>query len=210
MKTTNKHPRAWASACLLVASALIITGCGTNAKRGAAEGGATGAVAGAVGGMVSALVFGGNIAEAGARGAVYGGATGATVGAMSGAKVDSAEKARRDAERKRKLDVLEQDLGPDAYNGVVALAECKYGVAIANAEEARQSKNREYALAGIWVETLAEMDRENDAAAETLFETLAAEDKSVGTSSDAEVRADEALKRLRELRVEYGLAPTCP
>ncbi|MEO1201298.1 MAG: hypothetical protein AAFX10_01235, partial [Pseudomonadota bacterium] len=160
---------------LLAGATLALAGCGANAQRGAAEGGATGAVAGAVGGMVTALVFGGNIAEAGARGAVAGGATGATVGAMAGSKRDSAEKARREAERQQKLKVLEQDLGPDAYNGIVALTECKYGVAIANAQEARTSSNKEYALAGVWVETLAEMDRDNEQAAAELFETLASQ-----------------------------------
>ena len=54
------------------------------------------------------------------------------------------------------------------------------------------------------------MDRDNDTAAAALFETLATQDRSVGTAGDAEARADEALKRLRELRVEYGLSPTCP
>lgn len=210
MAETMKSLRTAERVGLLLIIATFVAACGANAKRGAAEGGATGAVAGAVGGMVSALVFGGNVAEAGARGAVYGGATGATVGAMSGAKVDSAEKARRDAERDAKLDVLRRELGPDAYNGVVALTECKYGVAVANAREARGSSNREYALAGIWVETLAEMDQENDAAAEALFGTLVSEDKSVATEAEAEDRAEQALKRLGELRVEYGLPAACP
>ncbi len=208
VKTFRAHTLA--RACLLTAATLLVAGCGANAQRGAAEGGATGAVAGAVGGMVSALIFGGNIAEGGARGAVYGGATGATVGAMAGARVDSAEKARREAEQRQKLKVLEQELGPDAYNGIVALTECKYGVAIANAREARKSDNREYALAGIWVETLTEMDRDNADASAALFETLASEDKSIETTSQAETRADAALERLHDLRAEYGLPARCP
>lgn len=210
MPTMTDLRSASHNACLLAAATILLAGCGANAQRGAAEGGATGAVAGAVGGMVTALVFGGNIAEAGARGAVYGGATGATVGAMAGSKADSAEKARREAERKQKLQVLEQDLGPDAYNGIVALTECKYGVAIANAQEARNSKNREYALAGIWVETLAEMDRDNQEASAELFETLASEDKSITSASIAETRAEAALGRLHDLRSEYGLPAECP
>jgi len=210
MPETMKSASTAGRACLLLVVASIVAACGANAQRGAAEGGATGAVAGAVGGMVSALVFGGNVAEAGARGAVYGGATGATVGAMAGAKADSAEKARRDAEREAKLDVLRRELGPDAYNGVIALTECKYGVAVANAREARGSSNREHALAGIWVETLAELDQDNDAAAKELFGTLVSEDKSVATEAEAEERAEQALKRLGELRVDYGLPATCP
>jgi hypothetical protein len=194
---------------VLFVAAVLTAGCGANAQRGAAEGGATGAVAGAVGGMVSALVFGGNVAEAGARGAVYGGATGATVGAMAGAKADSAEAARREAERKAKLDVLRNELGPDAFNGITALAECKYGVAIANAREAQGSRNRDHKLAGLWVEALAEMEQGNTAAVDTLFETIIAEDRRIGSVEDAESEADKALENLAAFRSEYGMNGKC-
>ena len=76
MIMTGKSRRFLISALYTVftASITVTAGCASDsyAAKGAGEGATTGAVAGAVGGMVTALVFGGNVAEAGARGAVYG------------------------------------------------------------------------------------------------------------------------------------------
>ena len=63
---------------------------GRSAGEAVAVGVAGAAIAGAVGAMAGALVFGGNVGEAAARGAVVGGASGATVGAMSGDATASA------------------------------------------------------------------------------------------------------------------------
>ena len=87
----NSRSFAIAILCMfVVASVTLTSGCASDsyAAKGAAEGATTGAVAGAVGGMVTALIFGGNVIEAGARGAVYSGTTGAVVGGMSGSKAD--------------------------------------------------------------------------------------------------------------------------
>ncbi len=54
----------------------MITACGTQSRKMAGEGAASGAVVGAVGGMVSALVFGGDVGDRAARGAVWGRAPG--------------------------------------------------------------------------------------------------------------------------------------
>ena len=141
---------------LVTVGVTLSTGCASDsyAAKGAAEGATTGAVAGAVGGMVSALLFGGNIAEAGARGAVYGGTTGAVVGGMSGSKADQAVAAQNQAEREADLERFRTEIGTDAFNGVVALAECKHEIAIANAREAAKSNKSDYSLAGLWVEAL--------------------------------------------------------
>ena len=149
---------------LIAASVGVIAGCASDsyAAKGAGEGATTGAVAGAVGGMVTALVFGGNVAEAGARGAVYGGTTGAVVGGMAGSKADKAVAEQKQAEREAELEQLKSRIGTDAYNGVVALAECKHDLAIANAKEAAKSSNSDYALAGVWVEALTEADRQRE------------------------------------------------
>ena len=61
-----------ATAAALTCFAMLANGCASDsyAAQGAAKGGSTGALAGAAGGMVTALIFGGNVGEAAARGAV--------------------------------------------------------------------------------------------------------------------------------------------
>lgn len=49
---------------MLLISGLLVTGCGQHAAKGAGEGVTIGAASGAVGGLISALVFGGDPAEA--------------------------------------------------------------------------------------------------------------------------------------------------
>jgi len=196
---------------ILLGFAMQISGCATdsNAAKGAGKGATTGALAGAVGGMATALIFGGNVGEAAARGAVYGGASGAVVGGMSGASVDKQVAAQEQAERDEKLAEFRDEIGTDAFNGFVALAECKHDIAIANAREARKSRNRDYALAGLWVETLTEADRENPDAASELFPELVSSDKRVKTVGEAESRTGNALLQLGEIRVEYDLPKEC-
>jgi hypothetical protein len=195
----------------MAAGITATVGCASNsyAAKGAGEGATTGAVAGAVGGMVTALVFGGNVAEAGARGAVYGGTTGAVVGGMSGAKADQAVATQKQAEREAELERLRNRIGPDAYNGVVALAGCKHEVAIANAREAAKSKNSDYALAGIWVVALTEADRQNELEARAMFPDIVKLDRDIKTEADAEARMREALDELGNIRVEYDLPAIC-
>lgn len=197
--------------CVFAASVAVTAGCASDsyAAKGAAEGATTGAVAGAVGGMVGALVFGGDVVEAGARGAVYAGTAGAVAGGMSGSKADKAVAEQKQAEREAELAKLKKQIGTDAYNGVVALAECKHDVAIANAREAVKSNNKDYALAGIWVETLSEADRQREAQARALFPEIVARDRDVKTDADAEAQMREALQTLGNIRVEYGMDAVC-
>ena len=196
---------------ILLVLAMQISGCATdsNAAKGAGKGATTGAMAGAVGGMATALIFGGNVGEAAARGAVYGGASGAVVGGMSGASVDKQVAAEEQAERDRKIAEFRDEIGDDAFNGFVALAECKHDIAIANAREARKSRNRNHALAGLWIEILTEADRKNPDAANTLFPELVSSDKQIKTVGEAESRAGDALLELGEIRVEYDLPKDC-
>ena len=200
-------------ALLLVVLALSVAGCGANAQKGAAQGATTGAVAGAVGGMFTALVFGGNVAEAGARGAVYGGSSGAAVGAMAGSSVDRAEaqqkQAQLEAERQAQLKALRDKIGPDAYNGLVALAECKHDIAIANAREAAKSGKKDFALAGTWVEVLTEADRQQDAQAQALFPELVKRDSQVKTDAEVQVLLDKMLNNLHQIRAEYAMPSVC-
>jgi len=193
------------------ASIALTASCasGSYAAEGAGEGATTGAVAGAVGGMVSALVFGGDVVEAGARGAVYGGTTGAAVGGMAGSKADKAAAEQKQAQQEAELARLKNSIGADAYNGVVALAECKHDLAIANAAEAVKSTNSDYALAGIWVEVLAESDRGREAQARALYPALVSQDSDIKSETDAEARVRQGLQGLRDIRVEYGLPEIC-
>ena len=196
---------------LLTAGVTLGTGCASDsyAAKGAAQGGTSGAVAGALGGMVTALVFGGDIAEAGARGAVYGGTTGAVVGGMSGAQTDKAVAAQEQAARDAELERFKAEIGTDAFNGVVALAECKHDIAIANAREAAKSNKPDYALAGVWVEALTEADRQREQEARALLPDIVERDRDIKTEAEAEARMYEALDGLRDIRVEYNLPVNC-
>jgi len=208
----NSRSFAIAILCMfVVASVTLTSGCTSDsyAAKGAAEGATTGAVAGAVGGMVTALIFGGNVIEAGARGAVYSGTTGAVVGGMSGSKADKAVAAQKQAEREAELKKMKNEIGTDAFNGFVALAECKYGIAIANAREAAKSKKSDFALAGIWVEALTEADRKRDAEARALLPEIVKRDRKIKDEAVAEARMREALQELGEIRVEYDLPAVC-
>ena len=196
---------------LLLASIATSTGCasGSYAAKGAAEGATKGAVAGAVGGVVSALVFGGDVVEAGARGAVYGGTTGAVAGGISGSEADKAVAAQKQAEREAELERLRKDIGTDAYNGIVALTDCKHEVAIANARVAAKSNSSEHALAGLWVEALSEADRRHDDEARAVLPEIVARDRTFTTEADAEAAMTSALAELGNIRVEYGMPAAC-
>lgn len=211
MSQHTPRPITYLSILILMLFTVQISGCATDsyAAKGAARGAGGGALAGAVGGMATALIFGGDVGEAAARGAVYGGATGAVAGGMSGARVDKQVTAQEQAEREKAVTKFRDEIGVDAFNGFVALAECKHDIAIANAREARKSRNRDYSLAGLWVEVLAEADRHNPDATSELFRDIVATDKAVKTVGDAKVRTDETLQELGEIRVEFDLPKDC-
>lgn len=194
---------------LIVVMVSTAAGCGANAQRGAAEGAATGAMAGAVGGMFTAWVFGGDVARAGARGAAYGGSSGAVVGGMAGARVDDAMAVREQARQDAQIKEFRENIGTDAFNGLVALGECKHQIALANAREAAKSGQKNFVMAGVWVEVLTEADSNRAEAASALFPRLVSLDRDVKTEADAQAQTTELLRRLQEIRVEYGLPATC-
>jgi hypothetical protein len=179
--------------------------CSSHSGKMAGQGAATGATAGAVGGLVSALVFGGDPVDAAARGAVYGGSTGAVAGAMAGARADKAEEQRQDAQ----LEQLKKDIGDDAYSGLEALAECKHEVALGYARTAAKSENRDYALAGLWLEVLAYGDNRQEEKARALFPDLVAKDAKISSEAQAEETMRKALQSLMDIRAEYNLPKVC-
>ena len=196
---------------VLVASNALVSGCASDsyAAKGAGEGAATGALAGAVGGMATALIFGGDVGEAAARGAVYGGASGAVVGGVAGSKADDRAAAQKSADQDRELAKFKEEIGTDAFNGFVALAECKYEVALANAREAQRSNNRDFALAGVWVEALTEADRNNQEAASALFPELVSRDRDIADEASAADRLTITLDKLGDVRADHDLPTKC-
>jgi len=211
MPQFTPRPKIYLSLLIILSFAVQISGCASDsyAAKGAGKGATTGALAGAVGGMATALIFGGDVGEAAARGAVWGGSTGAVAGGIAGADVDKQVAAQEQAERDKEIAKFRDEIGADAFNGFVALAECKHDIAIANAREARKSRNRDYALAGLWIEVLTEADRQNPDAASALYSELVSSDKEIKTVSDAESRTDTALQQLGKIRVEYDLPKDC-
>ena len=186
---------------------LQIAGCASDryTAQGARQGAATGAVAGAVGGMVSALVFGGDPVDRAARGAVWGGTTGAVAGAMAGSQADKKLQQQREAE----LAKLRQEIGDDAFDGLVALAECRHDVSLRQAGKARQSENPNYALAGLWLEVLSYADKRDEAKARSLFPTVVEKDWDIKSESQAEETMRKALNELMSIRGEYKLPQVC-
>ena len=189
----------------LILSLILLTACSGTQRQAAGEGAATGAVVGAVGGLVTGLVFGGDAAESAARGAVYGASTGAAAGAMAGAKADASKKQQRDAQ----LEKLKQQIGDDAFNGLAALAECKHEVSLGYAKTAAASKNRDYALAGLWLETLTYADRKEEDKARQLFPDIVANDAKIKSDAQAEETMRNSLQKLMDIRAEYNLPKVC-
>ena len=209
----SESVRAPFLACVVVATTvmLCVSGCASDsyAAKGASKGAGTGAVAGAVGAAATALIFGGNVGEAAARGAVYGGTSGAVVGGMSGAEADRQVAAQEQADYERRVQEFRDQIGTDAFNGFVALAECKHEIALANAREAQKSRNRDFALAGLWVEALTEADRGQAEAATAMLPAIVDQDGDIKEVAGAQARLDEALTGIGEIRKRYDLPVSC-
>jgi hypothetical protein len=184
---------------------VLLSACGEYAAKGAGTGATTGAVSGAVGGLVSALVFGGDAGDAMARGAVYGGAVGATAGAMSGAQVDQ----KVEQQRQETAEALRTKIGDDAYDGLEALADCKYDVSLRQAELARQSDNPNFSLAGLWLEVLSYADQGNEARARELYPEVVAKDWNIKSEAEAEAEMRKTLTRLMDIREQYNMPRVC-
>ena len=211
MFAESVRTRALAGMLVVMGATLCASGCASDsyAAKGAAKGAGTGAMAGAVGAAATALIFGGNVGEAAARGAVYGGTSGAVVGGMSGAEADKRVAAEEQAEYERRVQQFREKIGNDAFNGFVALAECKHEVALANAREAQSSGKRDFALSGFWVEALTEADRGHVEAAQAVLPAIVERDRDIADVADAEARLDDTLVKIGEIRTRYDLAASC-
>ena len=211
MFAESVRTRALAGMLVVMGATLCASGCASDsyAAKGATKGAGTGAMAGAVGAAATALIFGGNVGEAAARGAVYGGTSGAVVGGMSGAEADKRVAAEEQAEYERRVQQFREKIGDDAFNGFVALAECKHEVALANAREAQSSSKRDFALSGFWVEALTEADRGQVEAAQAVLPAIVERDREIADVADAEARLDDTLVKIGEIRTQHDLAASC-
>lgn len=191
---------------LMLVPIFMFSACSKQSAQRAGQGAATGAVVGAAGGVVSALVFGGDVGDAAARGAVWGGSTGAAAGAMSGAVADSNQKK---AQQASEIEALRKQLGDDAFQGLVALVECKHEVAQGYGRTAAQSDNPDYSLAGLWVQVLAYADNGQDDQARGLLPDIVAKDSKLSSEAQAEAEMQKARQKLIEIRQAYKLPKRC-
>jgi hypothetical protein len=188
---------------------MALSGCSTESTKGAAQGAAGGAAVGAVGGIVSALVFGGDVADAAARGAVWGGSTGAVSGGIQGARVADQNQANQARQEQAELDKLRRELGDDAYRGLDALANCKHTVAIAYAETAQADDNYDYALAGYWLEVLSVAEEGRIEDAEAMLPELVEKDKKLKSTQQADTLLGEVMDELADIREANGQERSC-
>jgi len=164
-----------------------------------------GAVVGAAGGMFSALVLGGDVVVAAARGAVWGAGTGAASGAMIGAKENQVKKDQQAAA----IEKLKSTLGEDAFNGLAALAKCKHETALGYARTAANLDDKNHALAGLWIEVLTYADSREEDQARALFSELVAKDSRISSEAQAEESMRKALQKLMDIRGEFNLPRIC-
>ena len=197
--------RAIAQLLAIAALALVVAACQTSAGKGAAEGAGTGAIAGAVGGAVVALVFGGDPVEAAARSAVWGASAGAATGAIAGSQVDKKTEQQKEA----KFAKLRDEIGEENFAGLEALADCKHDQSLRAAEKGRQSKNPNYALAGLWLEVLSYADQGQESQALGLFPALVKQDWNIDTTVQAESKMREGTTALGNIREEYDRPRVC-
>jgi len=114
------------------------------------------------------------------------------------------KKQQEDAVAKLKL-----KLGDDAFNGLVALTNCKHDVAASHANTAKNLDNPEYALAGQWLEVLTLADQRQEDKARALFPALIEKDPEIDSEAKAEESMRKALQGLMKIRAENNLPQTC-
>jgi hypothetical protein len=195
--------------CLVLAIPLGLVGCSTESTQGAVDGAVSGAAVGAIGGMVSALVFGGDVGEAAARGAVWAGTTGAVAGGVRGAEQADRNEQARQKKKQQELDRLRREIGDDAYRGLEALAECNHAVAAAYAGTAMDSNNRDYALAGYWLNLMTLAEQGDEAQVEQKLPGLVQYDQDVNDVAEGRRQLDNVLVELADIREEYGKQRSC-
>lgn len=189
-------------------AAFFVAGC-AGAGEGAVKGAAGGALAGAASGLITALVWGGDAGEHMVRGAQAGATVGAIGGAIEGSSKARAEAEYQAAQEQRELDQFRHDIGNAAFDGVVALVDCKHTVAIANAEIAAESTNGNHALAGLWVQALTYADQDDSSRLEVIGTEIVRWDREVSNSTQFESELRNAHNDLLDIRSDNHLPRTC-
>ena len=193
---------------VLLLSVSATGGC-AGAGEGAVEGAATGALAGAASGLVTALVWGGDAGEHMARGAAAGATVGAIGGAVHGSQKAKAEENYNAAQEQQEIEQFRRDIGNDAFDGVVALAECKQEVALANARVAAQSTNSNHALAGLWVQALTYEDQGDTTSLAALRPEILQWDRGINSEEEFQRELAAAYRDLVQIRADYSLPLSC-
>lgn len=203
---TNRHLAHAAAIALLASSIAACVGCGTTSGEMAGRGAGTGAAAGAVGGLLTSVIFGGDPLDAAARGAVWGASTGAVAGAIQGSRID---KQRAAQQEQQQIAQLRAEIGDDAFSGLEALVDCKHDVALGYARQAEKARNRDHALAGLWLEALTQADRGDRQQAGAMMPKIANAAPNVTDAAEASAVLGETERGLRDIRAHYGLARQC-
>jgi hypothetical protein len=191
--------------CIIAATSVGCAGAGEGAIRGAGAG----ALAGAASGLLTSLVWGGDPGYHMARGATAGATIGAIGGAVQGSAQASENKARQDAQLEQDIEQFRRDIGNDAFDGAVALVECKHEVAIANARVATQSKNSNHALAGLWLEALAYTDQNDTASMQNLVPEIVQWDRGMDNAQQVDEQLRLTYGELLDIRSEFHLPRSC-
>jgi hypothetical protein len=192
--------------CIIAAASVGCAGAGEGAIRGAGSG----ALAGAASGLLTSLVWGGDPGYHMARGATAGATIGAIGGAVQGSAQASQDRARDDAQLQQDIEHFRRDIGNDAFDGVVALVECKYEVAMANARVAAQSKNSNHALAGLWLEALAYTDQNDTASIQNVIPEIVRWDRGADNAQQVDEQLRLTYSELLDIRGEFQLPRSCP
>ena len=191
----------------MVATSFLV-GC-AGAGEGAVKGAASGALAGAASGLVSALIWGGDPGEHMARGATAGATIGAVGGAVEGSSRARAEKDYRAAQEQQEIEQFRRDIGTEAFDGIVALAECKHDLAVANARLAAESKNSNHALAGLWVQALTFADQGDENSLDGIAPEIVRWDREVTDDVQFRNELSKTSVELKDIRSEYNLPRQC-
>ncbi len=157
--------------------------------------------------MVSALIWGGNVGEAAARGAAWGATSGAVSGALVGSQEDKVAAQRQRAQAEKEL---KQKLGDDGFAGLAALAQCKHKVALGYAETAQESSKERFRQAGLWLEALTYYDQGELGKAESMYDDLIAAHDDITSREEVDRYAQEAVEGLSNIRKREKLPASCP
>ena len=186
--------------------------CQTTDPDRTAEGVVGGAAAGAVAGMVAATIFGGNVGTGAAVGAAVGGvAGGAHATATAPPRQPDGPSVPGDPPEVTEayLERLRSEVGPSAWAGLEALAECRHDEALTWGDAAQHTENRDHALAGLWLKAIAYEDSGRETEARAMLREIVEQDPRLSEEATAERRLGDSVLALRDIRVAYGQPDVC-